>query len=123
MFFRRFNISLNNLTRNLSKEISVFSASVHKIHGSRMLNWPVSNGSEIYLDRDFYNNPYNNDIVNCQITHELLHSLSELRDPLQYFMGHRIEIDAATNLPKQSLYTGINEATTQMFAEMIEKNN
>ena len=117
-FFKSFNIPMDNINRNLTKSVSVYKAPLVKIHGSRMVNWPVRGKSEIYIDDEFYSNPNNQQIINCQITHELLHTLSEYMNPLQYFMGHQMKIGGNNKL--YCIYIGINEATTQLFTEMIE---
>lgn len=120
-FFKSLNIPMNNISKNLTKPVSIYKVPLMKIHGSNMVNWPVKDESEIYIDNDFYDNPNNQKIINCQITHELLHTLSSYMNPMQFHMGHQIEINRNNNKP-HSIYIGVNEATTQLFTEMIEGN-
>ena len=119
-FFNSINIDMSNISRNLSKSVTVYQAPLEKIHGTKLVNWPIKNGAEIYIDNDYITNKNNHKIINCQLTHELLHTISELRNPNQNFFGHQLEFDTTTQNYKPNIYTGINEATTQMFTEMIE---
>lgn len=112
-YFRNL-VLVNNLEQNISKRFSLFYAPVRQIRGSNMTCWPFQDGSkEIYIDEAFaLNNPQ---ITNIQITHEVLHGLSQMKDGNQYFFGHQYQGNG------QSIYTGIDEATTQLFAEDIEQ--
>lgn len=78
-----------------------------------MTCWPLKDGSkDIYIDENFAVN--NLDITNIQITHEVLHGLSQMKDGNQYFFGHKYDGN------KNNVFHGIDEATTQLFAEEIE---
>lgn len=112
-YFKLLGVNMDNFNINKSKQITFYRAPVVKIHGSMGANWPVDNGTDIYLDYEFFNN--NSFVIDCQIMHEILHTLSELRNPIQNFFGHQLDLNQNTNL-----FIGINEATTQMFAEDIQ---
>lgn len=112
-YFRNF-VPVSNLEQNLSKGFSLYYAPVKQIRGSNMTCWPFQDGSkEIYIDETFaLNNPQ---ITKIQTTHEVLHGLSQMKDGNQYFFGHQYQGNG------QSIYSGIDEATTQLFAEDIEQ--
>lgn len=99
---------VTNLEHNIQyRNVSVYAAPLLEIHGSNLVNWPVKNGNEIYIDKNFLKDPNNTNIIGCQVMHEMLHGLSEFKNEKQMFFGHGTEC------------RGINEATTQMFAEDI----
>ena len=99
-----------NLESNMQKDIKVYSAPLLDIHGSDLVNWPVANGNEIYIDENFLKDPNNANIIVCQIMHEISHGLSQFKNKKQLFFGH-----------ETNEYQGIDEATTQMYAEDITK--
>ena len=103
--------SIDNLKKNLEVKTVLYSAPVERIHGSCMVTWPVNeNLTEIYLDENFISKEKNKEVVNSQITHELLHSLSnKIEDESSYLFNC-----------KGNKLQGIDEATTQMFTEEIE---
>lgn len=110
----RILVSVSNLEQNLNKGFSLFYAPLRQIKGVNMCCWPCKDGSkEIYVDEDFALN--NSKITNIQMTHEVLHGLSQMKGANQYFFGHQCQEN------DQSIYTGIDEATTQLFAEDIEQ--
>ncbi len=113
-YFRNL-VLVNNLEQNLSKSFSLYYAPVRQIHRSNMACWQSQDGlsKEIYIDETFaLNNPL---ITKIQTTHEVLHGLSQMKNGNQFFFGHRYKGNG------QSVYSGIDEATTQLFAEDIEK--
>lgn len=112
-YFRNF-VLVNNLEQNMIKSFNLFYAPVRQIRGSNMVCWPFQDGSkEVYIDETFaLNNPQ---ITNIQTTHEVLHGLSQMKDGNQHFFGHQYQGNG------QSVYTGLDEATTQLFAEDIEQ--
>ena len=99
--------NVTNLENNMSRDIAVYSAPLLEIHGSNLVNWPVVNGNEIYIDENFLKDPNNANIIVCQIMHEISHGLGDFKNGQQLFFGHGIECQ------------GIEEATTQMYAEDI----
>lgn len=105
-YFRNLT-NVTNLENNMSKDIAVYSAPLLEIHGSNLVNWRVANGNEIYIDENFLKDPNNANIIVCQIMHEISHGLSQFKNGQQLFFGHGIECQ------------GIEEATTQMYAEDI----
>lgn len=103
--------STTSLESNMSKNITVYSAPLLKIHGSNLVTWPVANGNEIYIDENFLKDPNNADILVCQIMHEICHSLvNNKKDGVQQFFGH---------IGDKTEMIGLNEAATQMYAEDI----
>ena len=107
-------VTVSNLEQNLNKGFSLFYAPIKQIRGSNMTCWPFQDGSkEIYIDETFaLNNPQ---IIEIQTTHEVLHGLSQMKYGNQYFFGHQYQGNG------QSIYSGIDEATTQLFTEDIEQ--
>lgn len=105
-FFRNLT-NVTNLENNMSRDITVYSAPLLEIHSSNLVNWPVNNGNEIYIDDNFLKDANNVNIIVCQIMHEISHGLSEFKNGQQLFFGHGAECQ------------GIEEATTQMYAEDI----
>lgn len=100
--------NVTNLESNMSRDITVYSAPLLEIHGSNLVNWPVNNDNEIYIDENFLKDPNNANIIVCQIMHEISHGLSQFKNKKQLFFGHKVEE-----------CQGIEEATTQMYAEDI----
>lgn len=105
-YFRNLT-NVTNLENNMSKDTAVYSAPLLGIHDSNLVNWRVANGNEIYIDKNFLKGPNNDNIIVCQIMHEISHGLSQFKNGQQLFFGHGIECQ------------GIEEATTQMYAEDI----
>ena len=82
-YFRNL-VLVNNLEQNMSKRFSLFYAPVRQIRGSNMTCWPFQDSSkEIYIDESFALN--NLQITNIQITHEVLHGLSQMKDEKKYY--------------------------------------
>lgn len=106
-YFRNLT-NVTNLESNMSRNITVYSAPLLEIHGSNLVNWPVDNDNEIYIDENFLKDPNNANIIVCQIMHEISHGLSQFKNKKQLFFGHKVEE-----------CQGIEEATTQMYAEDI----
>jgi len=109
-YFRSLDICLKNLEKNMTNNIFLYSAPLKEIHGTNMANWPIINGSEIYLDTCFLLDNANIEIINCQLTHEVLHSLSRKIGGGKNWFNHN-----------EDIYEGIDEFTTQFFTEEIEK--
>lgn len=108
------SVPIYNLEKNISRKFSLFYAPVRQIKGTNMTCWPLDDETEIYIDENFaINNPQT---ANVQTTHEVLHGLSQMKGKYQYFFGHQYQGG------KNSLYSGLNEATTQLFAEDIEQH-
>lgn len=107
-YFSDLNIDLVNLEKNFQIPMTFYKAPVRKIHNTNLVNWHINNGNEIYIDELFLLNPENESILNCQLTHEILHTLSQSTTNKQLCFGH--------NTP---LLTGLDEATTQILAEDI----
>lgn len=107
-FFRNYTC-ISNLEKNLSSNFILYLAPLNKIHGTNMVNWPNGANNEIYVDEIFaINNPK---LINVQLQHEVLHGLSRSNNGQELCFGHQYNKDDTSN------YTGLNEATTQMFAE------
>ena len=104
-------IPINNLENNLSKQFGVNASEVKSIHGSNLVCWPFKDKTEIFVDKELYNN--NPVLVNIQLQHEVLHGLSQSRNNVQNSFGHPI-------INGDTIYVGIDEAVTQMFAEDIQ---
>lgn len=110
-YFRNMLIPINNLENNLSKQFRVNVSEVKSIHGSNMVCWPFIDKTDIFVDKEFYNN--NPILVNIQLQHEVLHGLSQTRNNVQNSFGHSL-------INGDTIYVGIDEAVTQMFAEDIQ---
>lgn len=100
-----------NLEKNMNSNSPLYYAPLRRIHGSNLVSWPVQNGSEIYVDEEFAVN--NEKLFNIQLQHEILHNLANRINGNQSFFGYLYDGSGKSN------YIGINEATTQMFAEDI----
>jgi len=103
------NTGINDLrvNNNLFFDIQLYSAPVREIYNSTFIYYYDA----IYLDKQFISNPINANVVNCQLTHEILHCLNNDEKGRQYFLGHLVDQN----------YVGIDEATTQLFTEDIEQ--
>ena len=110
LYFRNIT-NVRNLEKNINSKSPLYYAPLKQIHGSNMVSWPVQCGSEIYVDEEFAIN--NEKLVNIQLQHEILHNLANRINGNQSFFGYLYDGSGKTN------YIGINEATTQMFAEDI----
>ncbi len=110
-YFRK-RVPVMNLEKNLRDEFSFYYAPVRQIRGSSLVCWPFPNRTEIYADETFALDHL--ELVRLQLTHEILHGLSETRDGKQFTFGYPY-------IDSESIYTGINEACTQVFAEDIEQ--
>lgn len=112
-FFQNIGIQTKDLQQTFQENrISLYTAEVKSIIGSNMVNFVGTDSSVIALDKKFYYDPKNQIVVNTQITHELLHSISrKWKDRKWFIMGH-----------SEPEYLGIYEATDQMFAEIIENH-
>ena len=110
-YFRNMLIPINNLENNLSKQFIVNVSEVKSVHGSNMVCWPFKDKIDIFIDKELYNN--NQILVNIQLQHEVLHGLSQTRNNVQNSFGHPI-------INGDTIYVGIDEAVTQMFAEDIQ---
>lgn len=110
LYFRNIT-NVRNLEKNINSKSPLYYAPLKQIHGSNMVSWPVQSGSEIYVDEEFAIN--NEKLVNIQLQHEILHNLANRINGNQSFFGYLYDGSGKTN------YIGINEATTQMFAEDI----
>ena len=112
LFFRNIT-NVINLERNIDSEPMLYYAPLRQIRGSNMVCWPVQNGYEIYVDEEFAIN--HSELVNAQLQHEILHSLTNSVNGKQSFFGY---IYGENNKSGMS-YVGIDEAVTQMFTEDI----
>lgn len=112
-FFQGIGVPTSDLHQAFQeKKISLYTAETRSIANTNMVNFVGTNSSVIVLDRNFYNDPRNQAIVGTQITHEVSHSISRLwKDNNWFVMGH-----------SETGYSGIYEATTQMFIELIENH-
>lgn len=107
-FFRNYTC-ISNLEKNLSSNFILYLAPLRKIHGTNLVICLNGANNEIYVDEIFaINNPR---LINVQLQHEVLHGLSRSNNGQSLCFGHQYDKDAKSN------YTGLNEATTQMFAE------
>ena len=113
IFFQNIGIQTEELQRTFRENrISLYTADVRGIVGSNMVNFVGTDSSVIVFDRDFYNDPKNQAVVDVQATHELLHSVSRRwKDGSWFVMGH-----------SEPGHLGVYEATDQMFAEMIKNH-
>ena len=107
-FFRNYT-NVSNLEKNLSLNFVLYLAPLKTIRGTNMVNWPNGANNEIYVDEIFATN--NPKLMNVQLQHEVLHGLSRSNNGQELCFGHQYNKDDTSN------YTGLNEATTQMFAE------
>lgn len=105
-FLKNLRINDERVNNNLNINFPLYSAPIKEIYGSQLMNYY----DEIYIDSQFIANPNNSTIINCQLTHELLHSLSNDELGRIYFFGHLVDEN----------YLGIDEATTQLLTEEIE---
>lgn len=107
-FFRNYTC-LSNLEKKLSLNFILYLAPLREIYGTNLVHWPNGANSEIYVDEIFAQN--NPELKNIQLQHEVLHGLSRSNNGMELCFGHQYDKD------KKSNYTGLNEATTQMFTE------
>ena len=94
---------LNNVERIFASD------SVRAIASAKCLAEKNNIKIELYVDEIFAQN--NPELTNIQLQHEVLHGLSRSNNGIELCFGHQYDKD------KKSNYTGLNEATTQMFAE------
>ncbi len=113
-YFRNIT-NVTNLEKNINSNPPFYYAPLNQIHGSNMVSWHVQNGSEIYVDEEFAVN--NETLVYIQLQHEILHNLANRVNGNQSFFGYSYDGSGKSNYIGK--YIGINEATTQMFAEDI----
>lgn len=106
-YLKNVRINDSRVNNNLYFDIQLYSAPVREIYNSTFIYYYDA----IYLDKEFISNPQNTNIVNCQLTHEILHCLNNDEKGRQYFFGHLVDQN----------YIGIDEATTQLFTEDIEQ--
>ena len=113
-YFKNFgSISLGNMKENMNNKFSLFYAPLQEIRRRNMTCWPFGDGSkEIYVDEKFAIE--HSSTKDIQITHEVLHGLTQMRRGNQFLFGHPY------NQGEGSKYLGLDEATTQMFTELIE---
>ena len=103
-------ISTTNIENNMLKQYKVYSAPVRSIHGTSMVCYSNEYEAIIFIDEEVYKN--NSPMMHLQLQHEVLHGLSSGIDSIPYRFGH-------ITLSNDTVFRGINEATTQMFAEDI----
>lgn len=116
-YFTSNNCINDNINQNIMKPMGLYVAPVYKVHRSKMVNWPLKHGSEIYVDNDFIEeNKEDPKLVMCQITHEAIHGITRKVDDKNnnYLFGH-VNIVNKNGID----YTAINEACTQIVAEEI----
>lgn len=106
-----------NLSDWLNKDIPLFVAPVSKMYRGKLIVQPTDIGEEIYIDKEFYDNPEKDDVITHQLTHELLHTICRIGKKegaiaTQYFSHDWYDNDG--------IYLGIDEATTQMFTDDFE---
>lgn len=100
---------VSNLEKNLSSNFMLYFAPLKQIRGTNMVSWQVGDNKEIHVDESFaITNP---ELTNIQLQHEVLHGLTSFKENQQYFFGHRYDGSG------KSIYMGLDEASTQMFAE------
>ena len=106
------NLGINNqiTINNINADIKVYSAPVTEIYGCTFIHYDNC----IYLDENFIFNPKNQNITNCQITHEFLHGLNFDENNRQYIFGH-LAVEATQK------YNAVDEGVTQMLTEDIEQ--
>lgn len=109
-YFRRIT-NVSNIEKNINSNSPLYYAPLRKIHGSRMVSWPVQGGAEIYVDEEFAID--NEELVRVQLQHEILHNLANRINGKQSFFGYEYDGSGKSN------YIGLNEATTQMISEDI----
>ncbi len=109
-YFRRIT-NVSNIEKNIDSNSPLYYAPLRKIHGSRMVSWPVQGGAEIYVDEEFAID--NEELVRVQLQHEILHNLANRINGKQSFFGYEYDGSGKSN------YIGLNEATTQMISEDI----
>lgn len=113
---KRINNNIN-LSDWLNKNIPMFVAPVSKIHRGRLIVQPTDIGEEIYIDKEFYDNPEKKNIIIHQLTHELLHTICRIRKKENTIATRYFSHDWYDN---DGIYLGIDEATTQMFTDEFE---
>lgn len=103
-------IPTNNIQNNMSKSYKVYSSPVRKIHGTSMVCYTNESEAIIFIDEKLYKS--NPPLMHIQLQHEVLHGLSSGINGIPYRFGH-------ITISNDTVFRGINEATTQMFAEDI----
>ena len=102
----------------LNIEIPLYTAPLHLFSLGRLCVYPTEQGEVIYIDDEFYNNNENKDVVVHQYTHELLHSLRQVKKTENESV--RTLLFAHKWFEYDHIFTGIDEATTQMFTDDFE---
>ena len=100
-YFNKIPISSNIIEQNLNGKIKIWVGPFKKYGGS-MMSCQDNEEIEIFIDQNYFR-----DITNWGIDHELLHSATNLLDDDINYFGH------------DENYAGVDEATTQFFAEEI----
>lgn len=102
-----FGIDINLVIKNFGKIKAIYLAPLRKVHGSDLVCWPLKEGEfEIYIDENYCN--VKPEIAKSQISHEVLHSVSQFRRMEQSRFGYGGD-----------RCIGIDEATTQMITDEI----
>lgn len=101
-YFGTIPISLEKLQQNFNKQIFIYVGPFYK-YGGRIMCTSTEKKIELYIDKD-----YHFYMRNVDKNHELLHAACESLDDGKNYFGHNEK------------YIGIDEATTQLFAEEIE---
>lgn len=115
---RRINSSLE-FSEWLNTQIPLYVAPIHLFSKGRLCVYPTESGEIIYVDDDFYNNQENKDVITHQFTHELLHSLRQVKKYADDKITTKLFCHAWYEYDK--VLTGIDEAITQMFTDDFEE--
>lgn len=106
-YFKKMGVAGPNFVENLNNQIELFSGPVTDIIDSFLVTIShASGGSDIFVDEaTLRKDPL---LIIVQIIHELLHALSRcFKNEMFFHFGH----------PRNNMFTGVDEAATQMFAE------
>lgn len=122
-YFRSNECINSEIEHNMMQSVGIYIAPLKKIHGSRMVNWPLINGYEIYVDAEFFQNENNQALINCQLTHETIHGMVRNKNGKPFKFGHEFltqkEREQSHNPIERVDLTAFDEACTQIVAEEI----
>ena len=123
-YFRSNGCINSDIEQNMLQPVSIYIAPLKKIHGSRMVCWPLQKGYEIYVDDEFLKQNSNNALlINCQLTHEIIHSVIRMKNNNPFKFGHEVltmeDMQNSRNLIDRVDLTAFDEACTQIVAEDV----
>lgn len=122
-YFREYGCLNRDIELNIQKPTNIYIAPTHRIHGSNMVNWVKNDENEIYVDDVFLDSQNNPILINCQLTHEVVHGLVQKKIGRQFKFGHMILNDEEKKISNDPLkyfdLTALDEACTQIVAEEI----